>query len=107
VRYTHAVLRSALDQARRWKLLTTIPAADMPLALSDKREFQVFKPEEAQRFAAFCHEDPAGLVFLAPRQGSVVRTHAPPPTENISESRRAGGPWASPDSFPFWRWAAV
>jgi integrase len=36
----------------------------MPLALSDKREFQVFKPEEAQRFAAFCREDPAGLVFL-------------------------------------------
>jgi len=64
VRYTHAVLRSALDQARRWKLLAAIPAADMPLALSDKREFQVFKPEEAQRFAAFCREDPAGLVFL-------------------------------------------
>jgi integrase len=64
VRYTHAVLRSALDQARRWKLLVENPAADMPLPRSDKREFRVLTPEEAQRFASFCREDPVGLVFL-------------------------------------------
>src|SRR5579864_8055596 len=64
VRYTHAVLRSALDQARRWKLLVENPAADMPLPRADKREFRVLTPEEAQRFASFCPEDPAGLVLL-------------------------------------------
>ena len=64
VRYTHAVLRSALDQARRWKLLVENPAADMPLPRADKREFRVLTPEEAQRFTSFCREDPAGLVFL-------------------------------------------
>ena len=52
VRYTHAVLRSALDQARRWKLLAENPAADMPLPRADKREFRVLKPEEAQRFTS-------------------------------------------------------
>jgi integrase len=64
VRYTHAVLRSALDQARRWKLTTENPAADLPLPRADKREFRVWTPEEAQRFTSFCREDPAGLVFL-------------------------------------------
>jgi len=64
VRYTHAVLRSALGQARRWKLLAGNPADEMPLPRADKREFHVFTPEEARRFAAICREDPAGLVFL-------------------------------------------
>jgi len=64
VRYAHAVLRSALDQARRWKLLVENPAADMRLPRADKREFRVLTPEEAQRFTSFCREDPAGLVLL-------------------------------------------
>lgn len=64
VRYTHAVLHSALDQARRWKLLVENPAADLPLPRADKREFSVLAPEEAKRFASFCREDPAGLVLL-------------------------------------------
>ncbi len=64
VRYTHAVLRSALDQARRWKLMVENPAANMPLPRADKREFRILTPEEAQRFISFCQEDPAGLVLL-------------------------------------------
>jgi integrase len=64
VRYTHAVLRSALDQARRWKLLVENPAADIPLPRAGKREFRVLTPEEAQRFTSFCREDSAGLAFL-------------------------------------------
>ena len=35
---------------------------DLPRA--DKREFRVLTPEEAQRFASCCPEDPAGLVLL-------------------------------------------
>jgi integrase len=57
-------LRSACEQARRWKLTTENPAADLPLPRADKREFRVWTPEEAQRFTSFCREDPAGLVFL-------------------------------------------
>lgn len=64
VRYTHAVLRSALDQARRWKLLVENPAADMSLPRADKCEFPVLTPEEARRFTSVCREDPAGLVLL-------------------------------------------
>ena len=64
VRYTHAVLRSALDQARRWKLLSENPAAEMPLPRAERQEFQVLTPEQAQRFVSTCREDPEGLIFL-------------------------------------------
>jgi integrase len=64
VRYTHAVVRSALDQARRWKLLVENPAADMPLPRAEKREVQVLTPDQARRFAGLCQKDPGGLVFL-------------------------------------------
>jgi integrase len=64
VRYTHAVLRSALNQARRWKLLTQNPAIEMPLPRAERNEFRVFTPEEAQRFAAACREDSKALLFL-------------------------------------------
>jgi integrase len=57
-------LRSALDQARRWKLTTENPAADLPLPRADKREFLALTPEEAQRFTSLYREDPAGIVFL-------------------------------------------
>lgn len=64
VRYTHAVVRSALDQARRWRLLGENPALDMPLPRADRREFQVLSREQAQHFASVCRDDPQALVFL-------------------------------------------
>jgi integrase len=64
VRYTHAVLRSALDQARRWKLLNENPSLDMPLPRADRKEFPVFSRQEAQRFASECRRDTQALVFL-------------------------------------------
>ena len=64
VRYTHAVLRSALDQARRWRLLDENPALDMPLPRADRRELQVLSREQAQHFASVCRNDPQALVFL-------------------------------------------
>jgi integrase len=64
VRYTHAVLHSALGQARRWKLLTENPAIEMPLPRAERNEFRVFTPEEARRFVAACREDSEALVFL-------------------------------------------
>lgn len=64
VRYTHAVLRSALDQARRWKLLDENPAVEMPLPRAERNEIRVLAPEEAQRFVSLCREDKKALVFL-------------------------------------------
>lgn len=64
VRYTHAVVRSALDQARRWKLLAENPAVEMPLPRAERNEFRVFTPEEARQFVAACREDSGALVFL-------------------------------------------
>jgi integrase len=64
VRYTHAVLRSALDQARRWKLLTENPAIDMPLPRAERNEFRVLTPEEAKRFVEICRAESEALVFL-------------------------------------------
>jgi len=64
VRYTHAVLRSALDQARRWRLLDENPSLDMPLPRDNRKEFRVFSREEAQLFASECRRDTQALVFL-------------------------------------------
>jgi integrase len=64
VRYTHAVVRSALDQACRWKLLDKNPALDMPLPRADRRGFHALSREQAQHFASVCRNDPQALVFL-------------------------------------------
>jgi integrase len=64
VRYTHAVLRSALDQARRWKLLDENPALEMPLPRTERREIRVLGAADAQKFAALCCNDKQGIVFL-------------------------------------------
>lgn len=64
VRYTHAVLRSALDQAQRWKLLRENPAMEMPLPRIDRGEFRILTADEAQRFVSLCREDAQCLVLL-------------------------------------------
>ncbi len=64
VRYAHAVLRSALDQARRWKLLDENPAVDMPLPRVAKPEIRVLTVKEARRFAAACLGEPHGLALV-------------------------------------------
>ncbi len=63
VRYTHAVLRSALDHAPRWKLLRENPAVDLPLPRADRKEYRVFTPEQARRFVMLCGQDPRGLIL--------------------------------------------
>lgn len=64
VRYTHAVLRSALDQARRWKLLRENPAVEMPLPRIERSEFRILTADEAQRFVSLCRKDAQCLVLL-------------------------------------------
>ncbi len=52
IRYTHAVLFSALRQAVRWKLLLTNPAEEVYLPRQSRRRFTVFDVEQARRFIA-------------------------------------------------------
>jgi integrase len=52
IRYTHAVLFSALQQAVRWKLVLTNPAVDVDLPRQPRRRFSVFDVEQAKRFIA-------------------------------------------------------
>jgi integrase len=50
IRYTHAVLFSALRQAVRWKLLLSNPAEDVDLPRQPRRRFTVFDVEQAKQF---------------------------------------------------------
>jgi integrase len=52
IRYTHAVLSSALRQGVRWKLLLTNPAEDVHLPRQSRRRFTVFDVEQAKHFIA-------------------------------------------------------
>lgn len=47
VRYTHAVLRSALNQAIKWRMLATNPATLVALPKSQRRELSVLNREQA------------------------------------------------------------
>jgi integrase len=52
IRYTHAVLVSALRQAARWKLLLTNPAENVDLPRQSRRHFTVFDVEQTKQFIA-------------------------------------------------------
>jgi integrase len=63
VRYTHAVLNSALKQAIKWGLLSKNPAALVDLPKRERKEMAALSPEEAGRFITAAAEDDWGLVF--------------------------------------------
>jgi integrase len=50
IRYTHAVLRSALKQAVRWNLILSNPADAVDLPRKDQRQIGVLNVEQARRF---------------------------------------------------------
>src|SRR5208282_4850295 len=50
VRYTHAVLRSALKQATRWNLILSNPAESVDLPRLDRRQIGVLNVEQARTF---------------------------------------------------------
>jgi integrase len=63
VRYTHAVLSSALKQAVRWNILARNPCEFVELPRMVQREMQAFSPEEASRFLAAVAEDAHATLF--------------------------------------------
>ena len=50
VRYTHSVLRNALEQAVKWSMLYRNPADLVDLPKLQKQEMKSFPPEEASKF---------------------------------------------------------
>lgn len=63
VRYTHAVLSSALKQAIRWHMLIHNPCEAVELPRSERREMKAFSPEEAESFLKSAKENEQGVTF--------------------------------------------
>jgi integrase len=63
VRYTHSVLRGALEQAVRWRLLTMNPASSVDLPRKEKKEMNAMNQEQASRFLAASASDSLHALF--------------------------------------------
>lgn len=63
VRYTHAVLNSALKQAVKWLMLSQNPAALVELPKLTRKEMAALSVDEAARFLAAAREDRFALMF--------------------------------------------
>ena len=63
IRYTHAVLRSALKQAMRWNLILSNPADSVDLPRQDRRQIGVLTVEQARTFVKAISGHPYGSLF--------------------------------------------
>jgi integrase len=63
VRYTHAVLNSALKQAVKWGLISQNPASLVELPKKERKEMQAMTPEQAAKFLAAAESDRFGVLF--------------------------------------------
>lgn len=63
VRYTHAILNSALKQAVKWGLLMRNPASLVELPKQTRKEMQALSPEQAKQFLEAAKVDRWGIVF--------------------------------------------
>ena len=63
VRYAHAVLHAALEQAIKWHLLLRNPATGVELPTQSRREMRVMTSEEARRFLRFALATKFGVLF--------------------------------------------
>lgn len=63
VRYTHAVLRSALQQAVKWRLLTYNPADAVELPRQSRKEINVLSTEQTRALLRAANKDRIGALF--------------------------------------------
>lgn len=63
VRYTHAVLSSALKQAVQWGMLARNPCEGVELPKKTRNEMRVMTPEQARAFLAAAAEDRYAALF--------------------------------------------
>ena len=66
IRYTHAVLRSALKQAVRWNLILSNPADSVDLPRQDQRQIGVLNVEQARAFVRAISGHPLGPCSHSP-----------------------------------------
>ena len=63
IRYTHAVLRSALKHAMGWNLILSNPADSVDLPRQDRRQIAVLNVEQARTFVRAISGHPYGSLF--------------------------------------------
>jgi integrase len=63
VRHAHGVLRSALNQAVKWRMLVVNPATAVDLPQVRKKEMHALSPEEARQFLIHVADDRLGAMF--------------------------------------------
>jgi integrase len=63
IRYTHAVLKSALKQAIKWQMLRSNPADNVDLPKQTRQEMNVLTPEQAKCFLEACVYNRWGILF--------------------------------------------
>jgi integrase len=63
VRHAHGVLRAALNQAVKWRVLVVNPALAVELPKARKREMKAFSPEQAKKFLAHAAHDRLCALF--------------------------------------------
>ena len=63
VRYTHAVLSSALKQAVQWGMISRNPAQLVQLPKQTRKEMHALSSEEVSRFLSACKTDRYGILF--------------------------------------------
>jgi integrase len=78
VRYTHSVLRSAMRQAIRWRLLAEDPTNGAQLPRLRRREMRALTAEQSRSFLKAARETPYGPVF------AVALTTAARPSEYLA-----------------------
>lgn len=78
IRYTHAVLRSALKQAVRWNLILANPADFVDLPRQDRRRFGVLSVEQARVFVKAIAGHPYKVLF------ALAMTTGMPPSEYLA-----------------------
>jgi len=78
VRYTHSVLRSAMRQAIRWRLLAEDPTNGAQLPRQRRRELRVLTAAQSRRFLETAMKTPYGPIF------AVALTTAARPSEYLA-----------------------
>ena len=104
VQYTHRILRNALEQAIKWRLLTYNPAQHVELPKQERREMHFITDEESRRFLTAARTSPHYAFFtlmlstgLRPSEALALRwqdidlqRHAVRITRTV---KRHGGVW--------------
>ena len=63
IRYSHAILNSALNQAIKWQIISTNPCPAVVLPRYQRRQMLVLSPEEVTDFLSKCKENKHSLIF--------------------------------------------